>query len=150
MKWIFKGVAVGSAVIACAALTGCMKSKTSGTEVVGVMVTAPDGQPELSRAIIVNNPKFGRTVQVVDVRHEYVGDMLKAHLTLASKYAATVSFQYKFAWYNEAGLEVQPNTDAWTPVVLHGYETLSIQGVAPNAAVKSFKVKIRNYPVRES
>ncbi|MFO7536341.1 MAG: YcfL family protein [Kiritimatiellia bacterium] len=144
MKIIFfRGMAVGAALIVCVIFSGCVR-KTSGTEVVGVMATGPDGQPELNRAIIANNTKLGRTIQVVDVRHEYVGDVLKAHFTLASTYAATISFQYKFAWYNEAGLEVHPNTDAWTPAVLHGMETISIQGVAPDALVKSFKVKIRN------
>ncbi len=140
---VIRGMAVGAALIACVVLGGCVR-KTSGTEVVGVMAAGPDGQPELSRAVIANNAKLGRTIQVVDVRHEYVGDVLKAHLTLASTYAGTISFQYKFAWYNEAGLEVHPNTDAWTPAVLHGMETISIQGVAPDAHVKSFKVKIRN------
>ncbi len=122
--------------------TGCIQ-KTSGTEVVGVM-TSPQDQSGMSRAIIVNNAKFGRTVQVVDVRHEMEGDLLKVNLVLTSKYAGSTKFQYKFAWYDAAGLEVRPNTDAWNPVILHGFETVSVHGVAPGPDVKSFKVNIRN------
>ncbi len=139
-----KGMALGAGVAAClAGVSGCIQ-KTSGTEVVGVMTTAPDGTSELSRAVIVNNTKLARHIQVVDVRHEYAGDLLKASLTLTSKYEGTLQFQYKFAWFNDAGLEVNPDTDAWTPVVLHGNETRTVQGVAPGPEVKAFKVNIRN------
>ena len=143
MSRLMGRLAAGAAMAGCLAVgAGCVK--TSGTEVSGVMVSAPDGQEELSRAVIVNNAKLARRIQVVDVRHEYAGDLLKASVTVASKYAGTVSFQYKFAWFNEAGLEVNPDTDAWTPVVLHGHETRTVQGVAPSPEVKAFKVKIRN------
>lgn len=144
MDRTMKGIAVGAAVAAClAGVSGCIQ-KTSGTEVVGVMVSAPDGKPELSRAVIVNNAKLARRIQVVDVRHEYAGDLLKASLTLTSKYEGSLPFQYKFAWFNEAGLEVNQDTDAWTPVVLHGNETRTVQGLAPSPDVKAFKVNIRN------
>lgn len=135
-------VAGAALVIGLAALTGCIQ-KTSGTEVVGVMDT-PSDQPGMSRAILVNNAKFGRTVQVVDVRHELVGDLLKVNAVLTSKYAGTTKFQYKFSWYNAAGMVVYPNTDAWTPVILHGFETVTVAGVAPSPDVKSFKINIRN------
>jgi uncharacterized protein YcfL len=139
-----KKIALGAAVAAClAGATGCMH-RTSGTEVVGVMVAGPDGQEEMSRAVIVNNAKLGRQIQVVDVRHEYAGDILKASLTLTSKYAGTLKFQYKFAWFNDAGVEVRQDTDAWTPVVLYGNETRTVQGLAPSPDVKAFKVNIRN------
>jgi hypothetical protein len=39
---------------------------------------------------------------------------------------------------------VDPNTDAWTPVILHGFETVTVPGVAPSPDVKSFKINIRN------
>ena len=137
-------MAAGAALAACMALgTGCIQ-KTSGTEVVGVMTKAPDGQEDMSRAVIVNNAKLGRTIQVVDLRHEFKGDLLMPSVTLTSKYAGTTKIQYKFAWFNEAGLEVYPDTDAWTPVIIQGNETKTVQGVAPNATVKGFKLNIRN------
>ncbi len=143
MNRLIQGMTAGLALAGCLAVgTGCVK--TSGTEVSGVMVTAPDGQDELSRAVIINNTKLARRIQVVDVRHEYKGDLLMASVTVASKYAGTLPFQYKFGWFNAAGLEVNADTDAWTPVVLYGNETRTVQGVAPNAEVKAFKVKIRN------
>ena len=131
------------AVACLAGMTGCMLiKKTSGTEVIGVL-TEP-GQEGMSRAIIVNNAKLGRALQVVDIRHDFVGEFLRPSVILASKYAATLQFQYKFSWYDETGLEVHPNTDAWTPVVLHGNQTMTVQAVAPHPSVKSFKLNIRN------
>lgn len=142
MDIIRRCVLSGALLALClAGATGCMQ-KTSGTEVIGVM-NAPEDSG-MSRAIIVNNAKFGRTVQVVDIRHETAGDLLKVNVVLTSKYAGSTKFQYKFAWFNAGGLEVLPNTDAWTPVILHGNETITIQGVAPTPEVKSFKVNIRN------
>lgn len=143
MNRLSNGLAAGVMIFAClAGGAGCMH-RTSGTEVSGVMVSTPDGKEELSRAVIINNARLGRRIQVVDVRHEYAGDLLKPGVTLASKYAGTLKFQYKFAWFNAAGLEIDPDGGAWTPVLLLGNETRTVQGVAPNAEAKAFKIKIR-------
>ncbi len=143
MKSIIRGLTAAVALGCLAAGAGCIQ-KTSGTEVSGVMVTTPDGNEELSRAVIVNNAKLARSIQVVDVRHEYKGDLLKASITVASKYAGTLKFQYKLAWFNAAGIEVNPDTDAWTPAILYGNEVRTVEGLAPNPDVTAFKVKIRN------
>ena len=124
-----------------AAAAGCVK--TTGLEVSGALGAPSDGQSELSRAVIVNNARLGRTLQVVDVRHDIQNDLLKAGLTLASKYEGTLSFQYKFAWFDAAGMEIRADSEAWTPLVLHGYETRTVQGVAPHPSARAFKVKIR-------
>lgn len=144
MDTIKKTAWCGAVLAACLiGSTGCIQ-KTAGTEIVGVMVATPGGGAELSRAVMINNAKLGRVIQVVDVRHEYAGDVLKAAVVLTSKYAGTVDFKYKFSWYNVNGMEVHADTDAWTPVILHGYETRTVQGVAPSAEVKGFKINIRD------
>jgi uncharacterized protein YcfL len=144
MNKLKKTVWCGAVLAVClAGVTGCVR-KTSGTEIVGVMVESPEGSSELSRAVLINNAKLGRTIQVVNVRHEYAGDVLKAAVTVTSRYAGTLDIKYKFAWFNANGVEVHTDTDAWTPVILNGYETRTIQGVAPSADVKGFKINIRD------
>ena len=41
------------------------------------------------------------------------------------------------------GAEIDPDGDPWRPLVLHGKETRTIQGVAPNASATSFKLRVR-------
>ena len=51
--------------------------------------------------------------------------------------------QSKFAWFDETGAEIDPDTDPWRPLVLSGKETRTIQGVAPDARAVSFKLRVR-------
>ena len=52
-------------------------------------------------------------------------------------------WQDDVAWFDAAGMEIRADSEAWTPLVLHGYETRTLQGVAPHPSARAFKVKIR-------
>jgi len=122
-------------------LTGCV---TSGIEGKAAVVKTPEGETQLSKYVIVNNPKLARGIQIVDLQHSYAGDLLKAQVTLVSKYSKTLNVQYKFAWFDGQGVEINPDGSPWSPLLIYGNETKSVQGVAPNPSAKEFKIKIRS------
>jgi len=124
------------------AFTGCVQ-KTAGLEVTGTVMPTGEGKGDLARVVLVHSPKLGRQVEAVDARHEWVGDLLKASVTLMSKVDTTLRIQYRFVWYNAEGLEEDLGGDAWTPLVLHGRESRTVQAVAPNASVRTFQVRVR-------
>ena len=121
-------------------LTGC---KTSGVEGSATAVTTPEGDMQMSKFVIINNPKLAKGLQIVDLKSVFVGDILKGQVTLVSKYAATLKFQYKFAWFNKDGIEINPDSGPWTPLIMYGNESKTIQSVAPNSGAREFKIKIR-------
>lgn len=120
---------------------GC--SSTAGIEGSMSAATGQGGQTVYSKHVIINNDSLARDIQIVDMKSDFAGNLLRAQVSLVNKDNDTLNFQFKFSWFEEGGREIDPDTDAWTPVILHGKESKSLQGVAPNPNAKEFKIKIR-------
>jgi len=69
--------------------------------------------------------------------------LMRGNLTITSKLNKDIVAQSKFAWFDAEGAEIDPDTDAWRPLALHGKETRTIRGVAPNANAVAFKLRVR-------
>ncbi|MCF6154790.1 MAG: DUF1425 domain-containing protein [Candidatus Brocadia sp.] len=120
---------------------GC--STTAGIEGSLSATTGQDGQTVYRKNVIIHNDSLARNIQLVDMKSDFVGNLLRAHVFLLNKDNDTLNLQFKFSWFDEGGRELDPDTDAWTPVILYGNESKSLQGVAPNPNAKEFKIKIR-------
>ncbi len=121
---------------------GC-RSTTSGIEGSSTVMMDADGGYQYSEYVVVNNPKVARGLQIVELSQEFVGDILRAQITLASKYSSTQQYQYRFAWFDENGVELDAGSRAWIPFIMYGNETKTLQGVAPNPSARQFKINIR-------
>lgn len=53
------------------------------------------------------------------------------------------SIQYKISWEDSSGFVVNPGSQPWTPVRLHGKEQLPVQSTAPNADAQIFNITVR-------
>ena len=107
-------------------------------------VTGPDGSVTMSKYVVVNNTKLAKGIQIVDLKTGFAANgMMKANVTLVSKARKTLTFQYRFAWFDENGMELDPEAGSWKPMTLYGNESRTIQGVAPNSAAKEYRVKLR-------
>ncbi len=122
-------------------LSGC--SSTAGVQGTSAYMEEGYGDIGHSEYVIVNNPKVARGLQIVDMATKYVGNMLMASITLVSKYSDTENYQYKFAWFDADGLELDPESNTWIPFTMYGNETKTIRGVAPNPAARQFKINLR-------
>lgn len=128
-------------ILMASSFIGC--SSTAGIEGSMSAATGQDGQTTYSKYVIIDNDSLARDIQIVDMKSDFVGNLLRAHVSLVNKDNDTLNFQFKFSWFEESGREIDPDTDAWTPVILYGKESKSLQGVAPNPNAKEFKIKIR-------
>ena len=137
MKWAWSLV-VAAAVAALAA--GCAAPNTSGITV-GVEA---DEEGNLQELLQVDNNKLARQLKVLDMSAgQTKNGLMKASLKLQSNLNKDFTAQSKFAWFDAEGAEIDPDGDPWRPLVLHGKETRTIQGVAPNASATSFKLRVR-------
>ena len=137
MKWAWSLV-VAAAVAALAA--GCAAPNTSGITV-GVEA---DEEGNLQELLQVDNNKLARQLKVLDMSvGQTKNGLMKASLKLQSNLNKDFTAQSKFAWFDADGAEIDPDTDPWRPLVLHGKETRTVQGVAPTAAAVSFKLRVR-------
>ncbi len=135
--------AIAIIIISALILTGCVV-RTSGVSGTSSNVEGPYGQSAQMKYVVINNQELARGIQVVDLRSVYVDEYLKADVSVVNKYNRTLNVQYKFQWFDARGMEVDPGSTAWTPLVLYGNESKSIQGVAPNPTAVEYKIHIRN------
>ncbi len=140
--WITAGTLalVVGLVVGASSLSGC--APTAGIEGSAEQI-GPADSGQYSSYVVVNNPKMARGIQIVDLETGYAGNLLKANVTLVSKYSDTQNFKYKFSWFDADGVEIDANSTPWIPMLLYGNETKTIQGVAPNPTAKKFKIKLR-------
>ena len=140
IKTILSGVAILIALPLMIALSGC--SSTSGIQ--GSSAIMEDGSGiQHSEYVIVNNPKVARGLQIVDIATQFAGNLLIADVTLVSKYSDTEQYQYKFAWFDSDGIEIDSEANVWTPFIMYGNETKTFRGAGPNPSAKQFKINIR-------
>ena len=128
------------AAIVALLFVGCASPNTSGVTV-GVAV---DEDGNTQEVLQTDNPRLSRQLVVGDV---VVGQtkngLMRVNLTITSKLNKDIVAQSKFAWFDAEGAEIVPDTDAWRPLALHGKETRTIRGVAPNANAVAFKLRVR-------
>ena len=134
-KW-----SMGIAALALALAAGCASPNTSGITVGAEMGAAAS----MERVLLSENAKLARQLHVDDlVVGQTKNGLMKADVKLTSRQNKSIVAQSKFAWFDAAGAEIDPDTDAWQPLVLHGKETRTVRGIAPNAAAASFKLRVR-------
>ena len=135
-----RGWTLGAAAVAAALAAGCAAPNTAGITV-GVEADA-DGN--LQQVLQVDNAKLAKSLKVEEaVVGQTKNGLMKVNVKLTSRQNKDVVAQSKFAWFDADGNEIDPDTDPWRPLVIHGKETRTIQGVAPTAAAVSFKLRVR-------
>jgi len=128
------------AAVLAALAAGCAAPNTAGVTV-GVEA---DEAGNLQEVLQVDNAKLARQLKVEDTSvGETKNGLMKASVKLTSGLNKDLVAQSKFAWFDSEGAEIDPDTDPWRPLLLHGKETRTIQGVAPSARAVSFKLRVR-------
>ena len=128
------------AALAAALAAGCASPNTSGLTV----GAETDEAGNLQQLLQVDNAKLARQLQVDDLAvGQTKNGLMKVGVQLTSRQNKSIVAQSKFAWFDADGAEIDPDTDPWRPLVIHGKETRTIQGVAPTAAAVSFKLRVR-------
>ncbi len=128
-------------LLGIAVISGC--SSTAGIEGSVTATEVSPGVYEYSEYMIVNNPSLADDIQIVSLYTDFVGDMMRATITLVSKESDTQNILYSFSWYDAQGVEIDFDARPWLSLQLFGNETKTVQGIAPNPSAKKFKIKLR-------
>ena len=135
------GGIIAAVMVTAVGLTGC--STTAGVEATGKTAWDEQGARTLEKNVSFNGSGLDWDIQIVDIKSVMAGDVMRAQATLRSKDKSTLPLQYRFDWYDAAGLEINPGAGSWKPLILYGRESKTIQSVAPDQRAKEFKLKIR-------
>ncbi len=122
-------------ILLMAGLNGC---STSGIEAVG-----KPGDAEIKKHLLIHNDALAKKITISDMRSREVGGLLEVNLKLTNLTSSDKSVAYRFSWFDADDFEVEAGSDGWTPVNLHGAQSVTVQGVAPNGLVKSYRLNVK-------
>ena len=128
------------AAAAVALLAGCAAPNTTGI----TASAAPDENGVYQQYLQADNTRLARQVLVRDVRCDQTANgHMRASATLTSARNKSMQVQAKFAWFDAAGFEIDPDAETWRILTLEGRDTRPIVGIAPSPAAESFRIRIR-------
>lgn len=123
-------------IIAGVGVSGCAVNETATTSV------EPDGS---TKQIIVSNSGFlSANLRIADTKIGKAGDLLRVQATIENQSGGDLSFQYKFKWLDKDNFEVAIDGRPWQPLSITGYESKSVQAVAPNPTATSFQILVQD------
>ncbi|MEF1291667.1 YcfL family protein [Vibrio sp. M260118] len=119
-------------IAAALTLMGCASSNTAGLRIDGASQTVLFGDNVLAGSVSIQDISTidvdGRTRGIVRLLNQTKGDQ---HI------------QYRFYWYDDAGLEVNSKLSPWRQAILRGTEEISISEVSIHPNGRQFRVQIR-------
>ena len=128
------------ALLAAVLLAGCAAPNTTGI----TASVAPDENGVYQQYLQADNTRLARQVLVRDVRCDQTANgHMRASATLTSARNKSMQVQAKFAWFDAAGFEIDPDAETWRVITLEGRDTRPIVGIAPSPAAESFRIRIR-------
>ena len=137
MKHIVSSILTAAAV---AILAGCAAPNTTGV----TTSVIPDENGVYQQYLQADNTRLARQVLVRDVRCEQTANgHMRASATLTSARNKSMQIQAKFAWFDAAGFEIDPDAETWRVITLEGRDTRPLVGIAPSPAAESFRIRIR-------
>jgi len=112
-------------------LSGCHSHRTSG-----IMV-------EKGR-LHVEDPAFAANIEIVQDSRERTPEGF-LHVQAIVKNANREDFycQYRFEWRGKNGMIQTQAPASWRPKVLHGRETVELEGVSPIQGTEDFRLVVR-------
>ncbi|ASP47323.1 YcfL family protein [Cognaticolwellia beringensis] len=138
---------IGSvAVILVSAIVtaGCANKKPPVTS--GTGTSAMTQGDDFSKHLEVHNKALAKRLFISDVKSRKSNDLLEINLTLTSRYDKSQKLQYHFNWFDEAGFVIEAGKTPWVPLELHGKQSTTLRGLAPNINVSTFSVYVREIP----
>lgn len=127
-----------SALVLCLmALTGCVD--TAGTT---VNVDHVGGVSEVLEDSVRLRKQMG--VEVNSLNYDMVNDMRRVHITLANKKHKRIRLNYRIIWFNENGMEVDPDTKPYRSLIIEGKDKVTVTGVANSLQAVRSKLRVRD------
>ena len=123
---------------------GCQSPKTAGQSITATIV---DGDPQLATVLRVDDQRLARYVAVKSVNSAVKHDgFLQAQVEVLNTSKRDYAIEYRYLWFDANDMEIYPGKRPWQQAVLHGGESIRLQGISPYPEAKAFRVQIRPMP----
>lgn len=118
----------------------------TGALLAGCSSTPPAGGDEAPKYQVVASGGTEDRLKIVNVVTAKAGDITRASVEVQNDSRFAYKFEYRFKWYDGAGMEINPESGAWVPVAIMANETKSLQALAPNPTAATFKLFLQEKP----
>lgn len=127
---------------AAALLVGCQSPHSAGQRGLVSVV----GDRVVNASLETSDKGLARHVSLVGFNTQLLPNgLLKAEARLGSTDHRDYSIQYKFRWFDAAGMEITTGDGApWLPIVIHGGESVPATATSPLPGVTAVTVSIRH------
>jgi uncharacterized protein YcfL len=124
-----------SVMLAGVLFSGC--HTTAGTSVVLNHDTG-------GSVIYEGNTRLHNNMAITGVTYDKAPNGLnRVNIQLASLVQRDQHLQYRIAWFNSEGMEIDAGTRTYRPLILHGLDTVTVTGVANNPAAVTSRLRVR-------
>ena len=124
-----------SVMVAGILFSGC--HTTAGTSVVMNHETG-------GSLIFEGNTRLHNNMAVTAVTYDKVPNGLnRVNIQLTSLVQRDQYLQYRIAWFNSEGMEIDGETRTYRPLLLHGLDSVTVTGVANNPAAVTSRLRVR-------
>ncbi|ATC97257.1 YcfL family protein [Pseudoalteromonas tunicata] len=141
----FTLVKLSSVIIFAIALSGCVHNPITtgiGTKTISVNQKMLD-ETSLQNYIEVDNSRLAGRLHISQILTRKQNDYLNVAVQIKSDYHKSQKLQYRISWFDQQGFEIEPNSQNWQPIDLHGGQNKELLGLAQNTQANSFKFYIR-------
>lgn len=90
------------------------------------------------------NPILGMRISLDDIKTTRVNDLLQANIQMRNRWPFSQDVQYRIHWFDEQGIEIEPERAVWNKVILTGKSERSIKVSAPTEKAVEVRVSIRD------
>ena len=124
------------------ALTGCVD--TAGTT---VKVDHVAGVSE----VLEDSTRLRRKlkVQVASLNYDTVNGMKRVHISLENHSHKRLRLHYRISWFDDSGMEVDPDTKPYRSLIIEGRDIVTVTGVANSLQAVRSKLRVREAKVAE-
>ena len=126
---------IAAFAVACTVAAGCRT--TAGTSVVMNHQTG-------GSVIYEGNTRLHNNMAVTAVTYDKVPNGLnRVNIQLTSLIQRDQYLQYRIAWFNSEGMEIDSDSRVYRPLTLHGLDSVTVTGVANNPAAVTSRLRVR-------
>ena len=140
---------IGKQSVFCAALTVGLIALTGCVDTAGTTVKTDhiDGVSEVLEDSTRLRRKLG--VDVASVNYDMVNGMKRVHIALANRSHKRLRLHYRIAWFDDSGMEVDPDTKPYRSLIIEGRDTVTVTGVANSLQAVRSKLRVREAKVAD-
>ncbi len=97
-----------------------------------------------SQTVLFGDKVLGERLPITNIATVQENGHARGVVEVTSAYSGDQTIEYRFYWYDDNGLEINPRPSAWKQEIIRGGESRTLSEVSVNPRGTQFKIQIIN------